>query len=553
MGTTWQQLDLPGTIEDGGFFFGIHPGGQATLHMSITADPTDANIVYVGGDRQPFFTEGSGNPALPFFPNSIGANAFSGRLFRGDASLAPGSQWTPLTHTGTANSSAPHADSRELAFDAAGNLIQSDDGGVYRRSDPRSNSGDWVSINGSLQVAEFHDIAYDSESNIIFGGTQDNATPYQLESRRPEYSFLVGGDGGDAAVDDFSTPGTSTRLASAQTLLGYQRTTWDSANNVLTVEFPPLTVLSGPPIAAQFSTPFEFNAVDGNRVVYGGANAVYESFDQGDTISAVQPLVGVNGTGFDPLAYGGPGNPDILYIGSGDQVWIRTTAGGNLVQSLSFPGTGSGLAVADIALDPDDPDVAYVCNTSNVYRTDDAGATWSDLTGDLLTQQIELPLLAIEFIPSQIYGIDPARLAVGAVNGVFGAGDDDGFATWTRVGGNFPILRLPSVAAFDLDYDADDSVLIAGTMGRGAWRLRVIPFLGFVTERRRRVDLLRPPGVPGGPPANLRSPSGISRHPVVSARGHARIQPCPWKQARSRSCWTNGVRAAPRPCPGSCR
>lgn len=480
-GTTWQQLDLPGTFEDGGVFFGIHPGFQATLHMSIVADPTDANIVYVGGDRQPFFTEGTGDPTKPFFPNSIGATSFSGRLFRGDASLPLGSQWTPLTHSGTVNSSAPHADSREMVFTAKGDLIQSDDGGVYRRTDPQSATGDWDSINGNLQVTEFHDIAFDTESNIIFGGAQDNATPVQETSNSSSYFFVVGGDGGDVAVDDFTTPGVSTRLASAQNLQGYQRTTWDPNNDFLTVEFPPLTLLSGPPIVSQFSTPFEFNAVDGARVVYGGANAVYESFDQGDTISALQPLVGVNGTGFDPLAYGGPGNPDILYIGSGDTVWIRTTAGGNLVQSLTFPGTGSGLAVADIVLDPSDPAVAYVCNTSNVYRTDDTGATWTDITGDLLSQDITTPLLAIEFIPSQFFGLDPERLAVGASNGVFGAGDDDGFATWTRVGGDFPILRLPTVPSFDLDYDAEDGQLIVGTMGRGAWRLRVLPFVGFVT------------------------------------------------------------------------
>ena len=481
-GTTWQQLDVPGTVEDGGFFFGIHPGGQASIHMSIAADPTDANIVYVGGDRQPGFTEASGNPNQPFFPNSIGANSFSGRLFRGDASLPAGSQWTPLTHSGTANNSAPHADSREIVFTKKGDLIQSDDGGVYRRTDPRSTTGDWASINGDLQVTEFHDIAFDTESNIILGGAQDNATPVQESSNSREYFFVVGGDGGDVAVDPFTAPGVSTRLASAQFLQGYLRSTWDSNNDVLTADFAPLTLLSGPPIATQFSTPFEINAADGNRVVYGGSNAVYESFDQGDTIAAVEPFVGVNGTVFDPLSYGGPGNPDMLYIGSGDSVWIRTTAGGNLVQSVSFPGTGSGLTVADIVLDPSDPNIAYVANTANVYTTSDAGATWTDITGDLFSLDVSTPLLSIEFVPSQFPGSDPDRLAIGASNGVFGADAGDGFATWTRVGGDFSLLRLPNVPAFDLDYDAEDSKLIVGTLGRGAWNIKVLPFFGFVTN-----------------------------------------------------------------------
>jgi len=46
-------------------------------------------------------------------PNSLGANNFTGRLFR---SGAP-NQWSSLTHNGTALNSAPHADSRAMAVD----------------------------------------------------------------------------------------------------------------------------------------------------------------------------------------------------------------------------------------------------------------------------------------------------------------------------------------------------------------------------------------------------------------------------------------------------
>ena len=62
------------------------PGGQGARHFSIVADPDDANIVYVGGDRQNF----------PF-PNFIGANDFTGRLFRGDTTIAPTGRGRPLS------------------------------------------------------------------------------------------------------------------------------------------------------------------------------------------------------------------------------------------------------------------------------------------------------------------------------------------------------------------------------------------------------------------------------------------------------------------------
>ena len=157
-GATWAAMDLPKTNENG-TDVGLNPGGpkgplvgtpdeiaggQGSIHFSIVADPTNANIVYVGGDRQPRTFGDTGS-----FPNSIGANNFSGRLFRGDASQPAGSQFVHLTHSntlgapggGTASNSSPHADSRDMTFDANGNIIEVDDGGIYRRTNPQSNVG----------------------------------------------------------------------------------------------------------------------------------------------------------------------------------------------------------------------------------------------------------------------------------------------------------------------------------------------------------------------------------------------------------------------------
>jgi hypothetical protein len=219
-GATWAAMDLPTTTEAGGAVFGIHPGGQASIHMSIVADPTDPNIVYVGGDRQPFFTEGGGSG--PFFPNSIGAENFSGRLFRGDASQPSGSQWAHLTSSrdlgapggGTASNSSPHADSREMVFDAAGVLVEVDDGGIYRRTQPRSDAGDWFSLNGNLAVTEIHDGSYDRNSDVHFSGNQDNGTTYQVVPQDPVWALLLSGDGGDVQIDDSAAlGGISTRYS----------------------------------------------------------------------------------------------------------------------------------------------------------------------------------------------------------------------------------------------------------------------------------------------------------------------------------------------------
>lgn len=221
-GNTWTAMDLPTTAEGG-----IHPGGQGDIHLSLAADPGNPNIVYIGGDRQ----------ADPL-PNSIGAVDFSGRLFRGDASRPAGSQFVHLTHSsnmgaaggGTASRSSPHADSRDMDVAANGVLIEGDDGGIYRRTNPQTNNGDWFSMIGDLQTTEFHAVAWDARSDIAIGGAQDTGTPAQLLPSNVRWQSVSTGDGGAVTVDDSSTPGFSTRYSSSQYLGRFLRRVYNAAN-----------------------------------------------------------------------------------------------------------------------------------------------------------------------------------------------------------------------------------------------------------------------------------------------------------------------------------
>ena len=168
-GASWNGMDLPAATAGG-----IHPGAQGGTHLSLAVDPHDPTLLYIGGDCQP-------RP----FPNSIGAHDYTGRLFRGDSTKGAGLQWVHITHlpvagvpkSGTATGSAPHADSRAIAFDVSGDLLEGDDGGIYRRTKPSDATGDWLSMNGNLQVAELHSAAWDSLAHTALAGAQDTGTP----------------------------------------------------------------------------------------------------------------------------------------------------------------------------------------------------------------------------------------------------------------------------------------------------------------------------------------------------------------------------------------
>jgi hypothetical protein len=491
----WVQLDDPTTNENGNDV-GLNPGGgkgpdgsagpeavaggQGSIHFSVLADPDDAHTVYAGGDRQP----------LDQFPNSIGARDFTGRLFRGDATRAAGDQWVHLTHTqdaggllggGTARNSAPHADSREMVFDANGDIIEVDDGGVYRRTSPTDNTGDWFSLNGDLQVTEIHDVAYDRVSNILISGNQDTGTTYQTATGSTTWNSLSTADGGDVLVDDRSRAifSESIRYSSFQNLEGFRKTTWDANNNLIATVFPSLTEINGSPdLIPQFVTPLALNQVDPTRLLISASNGLYESFDQGQTIDRVSTVDG-NRDGGKMLAYGGflngIANPDVIYAAQNDTVFVRTTAGGAITAATAL--NNGGQNIGSLVLNDDDWTHAFVLDLDQVFETQNAGLTWADITGDLLAEGA-YDLRVLEFVDLPTASPFDLLLA-GAANGVYFAQTDD-LTEWTELGA----LSLPNVPVWDLEYDAVDDILVAGTLGRGAWTIsnfsRVIPEPGSV-------------------------------------------------------------------------
>jgi hypothetical protein len=193
-GGAWVSLGVPSPI--------LFPGGQGTLHGAISADPSNPNLVYVAGDRQD-------SP----FPNANGCNNFSGNVYLGNSSTL---SFTNLVCNG-ANGTSPHADSRWMAFDSNGNLLNADDGGLFRLSTPTSSTRAWSYVGGvsgsTMRPTEFDSISYDPLNNVFFGGAQDVGSSYQLAPGSFLWNTLEQGDGGytDIDADQTAHPNTSLR------------------------------------------------------------------------------------------------------------------------------------------------------------------------------------------------------------------------------------------------------------------------------------------------------------------------------------------------------
>ena len=445
------------------------PGSQGGKHASIRIDPNSGSTVYVGGDRQD-----------PPFPNYIGALTYTGSLFRGDALVTasgnvPSPQWEHLTHSdsivaipggGTSNGSAPHADSREMVFAAGGGtLIEGDDGGIYYRNNPQNNTGSWYSLNGNLQIAEIHDIAFDTLSNTIISGNQDIGTTYQpYGDGDTTWLSLSKADGGDVAVDNIELSGSnlSVRYSSFQNLGDFRRSVWDSSGNEISTTYPALSVTAGTTFTAQFVTPVVTNNAVGDWLLIGGANGLYESKDGGSTIEEIGPGLVVNTIGGHMIDYGNLAQAGAFYaVTGGNNVSVRTTWNDPIdTFSVALPDN----PVRGVAMHPLDPLVGFAIDSDEVIMTSDGGNNWTNITGSGATGLSDNNLRSIE--TGLFSGVTlESWLFVGGGLGVYKM-DIDNPGIWVQLG-----TGLPHAPVWDLDYDFQDKVLVAGTLGRGAWTL----------------------------------------------------------------------------------
>jgi Domain of unknown function (DUF4214)/PKD domain len=528
-GGSWATMELPGMDEIPGVdatFIGIHASKQGDTNFSLTVDPNNASIVYVGGDTQPFV----GQPLL--FPLA-GNRTFDGRLFRGDMSKAVGSgQWEPITGN-NASFSAPHADSRVLTFDLAGHLLEGDDGGIYRLIHPEGSLNPfdlrrWESMNGDLRITEVESVAIDPVLRFLLAGAQDNASSETQGRVAPvvgapppgwtvdpivrianNNAFSAPGDGGVQAVDPFSSAPNILRYSIGNNVNFFIRRTVDRSNTQLAPASPVLLTAPGnplphsgliaadqPPITDPSRTDpdlYVLNAVTPGRLLLG-FNGLYESFDKGDTITFLDTLPTATTPRVTALAYGGTNpngtaNGGVVYVARGPGLRLRPADGAAFVDVVggTMPALPDGGSIADLVLDPMNFRTVFVVTSrDHVFRLDNAGlATQSppvDLTGNLSDLGIQ-GLATIELVrPAG----GPRILLVGTDRGVYRTLDSDSQGTnahWHAFG-----TGLPNAPVTDLHFDPSSGILMAATLGRGTWAMATNTLTALTTPEILRIS-----------------------------------------------------------------
>lgn len=430
----------------------------------MEADPDFYDIVYVGGQSQ-------------LIGDSLQAKRYTGLLFRGNITS---NSWQPLTLMGTKSRSAPHADGRSLVWDPiTGGLFYTCDGGVYFRSEPRGNSGDWFERNGDLAISEYYSASYNTLTGVVVAGAQDNGSFLSnLESRLsfvPQMGDLFGsvislGDGAATWIDLES----GIMLSSSQHLGLY------SLSSTLTpfkrISFAGTALENN---QAPFFPKIVSNAVSSNTPMFMTciSSPISGCFTV-DLSNMVAPDVKRAIPEFhDSVVFGGVKDsmPDANVILAVSQTDVTVRSSLMNLTSRTPPNWG---VCADLAANPTNYfEAIAVCSTltgSKVWLTSDFANSWSDITGNLYAVSgSRTSVGALSALVIVLADGTPVYL-VGTLKGVF-ASFPSAPSVWTRLGS---FDEMPVVPVMQLRYyQQPRDLLLAATLGRAVWSIQEVTIL----------------------------------------------------------------------------
>lgn len=383
-------------------------GRQATYDLVIGVDPSDAQRIYVAGVRAFRSTDG-------------------------------GQTFAPMA-------TEIHCDWHTLTFDPSNprQLYAGTDGGVFVSPD----GGDtWLSRNTGLVISMYYPgiSQHPTDPLVILGGLQDNGSI--LANGTPYYNSVMSGDGGYSAIN-YASPSTiwTTCQWSSSGACIQRRTP-------ITGGFSYLDASKGiaPTDRALFIPPLVMDPVT-PTTLYFGTQRLYQTVNEGVQWTAISGDL-TKGSGAIFTIAIAPSDAKTIYVGTSDgNVQVSRDGGQTFTLSAGLPNR----TVTHIAIDRTNAAQALATfsgsSTNHVYRTADAGVTWTSISGTLP----DMPVNAAVIVDD-----GPNHFFIGSDAGVFET--TDGGVTWISA-------PLPNVVVHDLSYNPTTKQLVAATYGRGLFR-----------------------------------------------------------------------------------
>lgn len=342
-----------------------------------------------------------------------------------------------------------HADKHDLVFLPSGNILLATDGGLYKTD---NSASEWEDIE-NIPTTQFYRVAYNPhDPNAYYGGAQDNGSTGGNAANFNGWPRIYGGDGFQMAFD----PNNPDRFF-AETQRGGIVVTENGGyyfdDATFGIDFDDRRNWDMPYIISPHNS----------EVLYTGTYRVYRGTGSNPFWSAITDDL-TDGTDEEHRYHNitaideSPFTPGLLYVGTGD---------GNLWRiddylALDWTSISAGLPdqyVTDVIASPTDENVVYVTysgyrdndNIPRIHRSEDQGATWTDISANLPDLAINELLVLPDFSDSILF--------VATDGGVYGSVDKA--TSWERVGTN-----MPTVITYDMVINEANNELVAGTFAR---------------------------------------------------------------------------------------
>jgi hypothetical protein len=440
---------------------GYFPGIAAWYNQYVQVDPDDPMHVYIGLEE-------------------VFESLDGGRTW-----FAIGAYWNytiPCANGGADPYNCPnttHPDQHSIAF-LGDRVFVGGDGGVWHRLKSQHGRRGWVNTNATLHTLQYYSVALGrlAGGDAIYGGLQDNGGSLLRPAPRPRFVNNFTGDGGDTIVDRQNGNRVVNEYVYLDMALSLNQGTHDLeiSPSCLSATEPPDPCDPNP----QFIAPFEEDPVAPNRHWVAGGAFVWESHRGWNTRCA--------GDRCDwKIVYdaGGEGpEQSITDLGvNGKTVYAGWCAGGTCDPGAGFRFTRGvstnyggawheastvGLPnryITGVTVDRKHPAHAYLTFGSyrrrwidgagfgHVFETRNGGKSWTNISGNLPDS------------PFHDLVIWHGNLVAASDVGVF-ITKQYGNSQWKKLGAGLPPVRV-----WEINTSPRGDYLVAGTHGRGLWRI----------------------------------------------------------------------------------
>ncbi len=351
-----------------------------------------------------------------------------------------GSTWSLAAHWfGGGGAPYVHADIHDLDYSPSGQLWAGTDGGFYSENE---SINDWDEHNDGLNITQYYKIgSAANDTNRVIAGSQDNGTHLMRIGRN--WDRVRGGDGMDCAISS-----KNSNVMYSSVYYGDFRKSINGGNSFnAAFNLPPAG-------GGNWVTPLVLDPLHPDTI-YTGFSRVWRSFNGGSSFSAVSPSTLTGGANIDHMALA-PRHTNVLYVAEGDRLWRSENYGATWVNlSSRIPGSAS---ISHISVSYKNPLHVVITrsgysNAQKVYQSFDGGNSWQNISGSLPN----IPANCVTHMNDNSGG-----LYVGTDVGIYYR--DKNMNNWVSFNAG-----LPNVIVNELEINYINRRIRAGTYGRGLY------------------------------------------------------------------------------------